>query len=179
VLFYQDKITTNNDMALISAFQEIPKGALVGLLDTIRTRVLNMALEMKDELGGRVNNLSQLSSDDDERVEHTVVTNIYGGTNVIASGNAIINANINQTSISQGDWGHLAQVLRGSGLQTSSLDELKSAIQEDGTGSIGGKIMAWIKNAAPAVLAGGVKIGASAAESFLVALLKQYLGLPS
>lgn len=39
--------------------------------------------------------------------------------------------------------------------------------------------MAWTKNAAAGMLAGGMRIGASVTEPLLGALFKQYLGLPS
>jgi hypothetical protein len=37
--------------ALPVLWEEIPRSALVGIVDTIRNRVLNMVLELKSEIG--------------------------------------------------------------------------------------------------------------------------------
>lgn len=111
------------------------------------------------------------------KVEQTVVTNIYGGTNVIAFGRSTVNSTNQQQVIAVGDWEHLTNVLCHSGLPEPEVAELERAIKADGKKNIGAKVSAWIKNAAPEVLAGGVKIGAAAAQSVLTDWLKQYLGL--
>ena len=49
VLYYQDRFVPL--YVLVSAWQEVPKSAIDGVLDTIRTRVLNMALEIRAEVG--------------------------------------------------------------------------------------------------------------------------------
>lgn len=47
--YYQDKLI--QDFICHSAWQEIPVSAVAEMLDTIRNRTLNMALQIKDELG--------------------------------------------------------------------------------------------------------------------------------
>jgi hypothetical protein len=52
VLYYQSRIPfTGQQLNLIAAYQEIPKPTLVEVLDTVRNRVLNVALEIQSELG--------------------------------------------------------------------------------------------------------------------------------
>jgi len=48
-LMYQSKII--DGYSLNRAWQEIPRPSLVGLIETVRNRVLKFALEIKDELG--------------------------------------------------------------------------------------------------------------------------------
>jgi hypothetical protein len=72
--------------ALNRAWQEVPGSVAVGLIDTIKTRVLRLALELKDELGG-VHDDDDLTELPKEKVDQTVINIIYGGTNVIASQN--------------------------------------------------------------------------------------------
>jgi len=65
--------------ALNRAWQEVPGSVFAGLMDTVRTRVLRFALELKDELGlvsGDVNELPR------ETVDRSVVTYILGGVNI-------------------------------------------------------------------------------------------------
>lgn len=49
VLRYQEGLIQG--FALVSAWQEIPKSALIEVVDTVRNRVLNMALEIQAEVG--------------------------------------------------------------------------------------------------------------------------------
>jgi hypothetical protein len=111
------------------------------------------------------------------QVDQTVTTIIYGGTNVIATGQSSVNSTINQQTIANGDWEHLANVLHHSGLPKSKVADLKEAIDADGKKTIGAKVSEWIKNTAPEVLAGGVKIGTAAAQSVLTEWLRQYFGM--
>jgi hypothetical protein len=178
VLYYRDKIPVSDGWALVRAWQEISKSTFVELLGTVRTRVLNMALEISSELGDNDENLKMLTSEKADKVEQTVTTIIYGGTNVITSGHSSVTSTINhQTVIAAGDWQHLATILQNSGVPESKVAELEQSIEADGKKTIGGRVSEWITKAAPEVLAGGVKIGAAAAQSVLTDWLKQYFGL--
>jgi|HubBroStandDraft_5_1064220.scaffolds.fasta_scaffold07499_4 hypothetical protein len=84
---------------------------------------------------------------------------------------------IQQQNIAAGDWEQLAKVLRNSGMSEPELDELSTAITEDGQ-SMGSKVKGWISKNAPRVLSGGVKIGAAIGQTLLTEYLKRYCGLP-
>src|SRR5205085_10947714 len=47
--YYQSELISGH--ALATAWQEVPKSAIAGMVDTIRTRVLTLALELKSEIG--------------------------------------------------------------------------------------------------------------------------------
>jgi AbiTii len=111
--------------ALNRAWQEVPGSVLVGLIDTIRTRVLRFALELKDDLGSVSDNLTELPK---EKVDQHVVTYIFGGTNVIGSRDF---TQIDSIEIREGDWTALAQALDGLGVQNPAISELKSALDHD------------------------------------------------
>lgn len=49
ILYYQQRLLPP-DWALLSAWQEVPDSCIAGVLDTIRTRVLNMGLEIRAEI---------------------------------------------------------------------------------------------------------------------------------
>jgi len=174
VLYYQSKISPG--MSLIAAYQEISRGSLVEMLDAVRNRTLNMALELKTELG-EVQDVSMVSGAHAVQIERVVVSNI-GGNVYVSTGQSNMNATtIQQQSIVAGDWEHLAKVLRNSGLSGPELDELSTAVKEDGR-TMGTKVKGWIAKTAPKVLSGGVKIGAAIGQSLLTEYLKQYCGLP-
>lgn len=177
VLYYQQRIPLQG-YYLISAWQEIPTSAIVGMLDTVRTSVLNMALEIKSEIGETDADLKKIAPQDAKKVDQTVTTYIYGGSVNISTGESAVNtATIQQQqNIVAGDWEHLAKVLRSSGVSEPELRELSKAVEEDGR-TLGSKVKDWITKTAPKVLSGGVKIGATVGQTLLLEYLKQYYGL--
>jgi small subunit ribosomal protein S15 len=110
VLYYQQRIPLQG-YYLISAWQEIPTSAIVGMLDTVRTSVLNMALEIKSEIGETDADLKKIAPQDAKKVDQTVTTYIYGGSVNISTGESAVNtATIQQQqNIVAGDWEHLAK----------------------------------------------------------------------
>jgi hypothetical protein len=173
---YQSKFF-QGDMALINAWQEIPRSVLVQVLDTVRNRTLSMALELKGEIGG-TEDMEEITPSESAKIEQTVVNNIFGGTAYFASGHSTITATTNtQNIISVGDRAQLDSVLKKVGLSDDDLKELTEAEKADGEKKMGTRVMDWIKKNAPKALVGGVKLGADITKEVLVAYLKQYTGL--
>jgi hypothetical protein len=163
-------------MALVNAWQEFPKSAVVELLDTVRNRVLSLALELKGEVGEA--DLNQPSAEATETIDKTVVQQIFGETIYVASGHASIQ--VQNTTLTPGDWNQLAKTLSNSGIAPAEVSELSKAIAVDKTpaGSPpGNKVLDWIKKQAPNVESGGVEIGASVGQSLLTEYLKQHYGI--
>jgi hypothetical protein len=178
VLYYQRRLM--DGYALVSAWQMVPKPSLVELLDTIRNRVLNMALEIKDELGAATN-LRGVSPAEVRKIEQTIVNNIYGGTNYLVSGQSQMTASTTtvHTAIPVGNRQELDAVLLRSGLTPSDLQDLTKAVQADASQKMGSKVTSWVKATAPKVISGGVRIGTTVARELLTEWLKQYFGLTS
>jgi hypothetical protein len=177
VVQYQDELLSA--WTLVSACQKIPKSVIAGISDTVRTRVLNMALEIQTEIGKTDAELEHVTPQAAEKVERSVVNNIYGGNVYVSGGNSTLNATTiqqHQHNIVAGDWEHLSQVLRSAGVSEPELGELSAAVKQDGQ-KWGPKVKDWIAKTAPQVLSGGVKIGASIGQTLLVEYLKQYYGL--
>ena len=132
--------------ALNRAWQEIPGSVLVGLIDTVKTRVLLFALELKDDLESVNENVNELPR---EKVDQQVVTYIFGGTNVIGSRDF---AQIGNIEIKEGDWGSLADALSKVGINDSGIAELKAALDHDADGTsqtqrtLGRRTAAWLKD---------------------------------
>jgi hypothetical protein len=177
VAYYQRKFFTGN-LALIKAWQEVPKNVIVQVLDTVRNRTLKMALELQSELGSQ--DLTKITPAEVAQVDRTVVNNIYGGTNDFASGQSILHANttISQNIICAGDKDELETVLRNSGVSDQDLKQLLDAQEKDGEKTMGSNVLAWIKTTAPKILAGGVQIATDIGQKLLTEWLMQYYGIP-
>jgi hypothetical protein len=171
--FYQDRLS--DDFRLVNAWQEVTKGTIVGLLDVIRTRILEMALEIKSTVGETDDALRHVEPAKVESVNQTIINHI--GTMVVAGGNANVRSNIQNTAIMVGDWKQLEAALKNLSVPDAELTQLSEAVKLDGPQKMGSKTMEWIKTAAPKVLIGGVKVGVEVGKAVLTDLIKRHLGL--
>jgi hypothetical protein len=164
--------------ALNRAWQEIPSSVLLGLIDTVRTRVLRFALELKEDLGSVSENFNALPK---EKVDQQVVTYIFGGTNVIASRDF----QIESIEITQGDWNTLAKALDRVGVRDSAIAELKAALDDDSkdeTGpkpGLGKRTVAWLKDLAKKSGQFALSAGAEVVKKEATKWILGYLGLKS
>ena len=161
------------NFALIRAWQEFPRSVLIGLIDTIKTRVLRFALELRADLGLVSDNLGEVPK---EKIEQLVVNNIYGGNVVISS------RDFTQTSttiINMGDWTALASALEKSGVEGTAIAELKSALDEDSrketSSGIGKRTLGWLKQLGKTTGHVAVGVGTEVAKKWIL----EYLGLKS
>lgn len=177
VAHYQENLMSGG-WQLFSAHQSVPKAVIAGILDTVRTRVLNMALEIQSDVGERDEDLREITPEELKKVDQTIVNNIYGGNVFLSAGQSTMTATSIQQNIIAGDWEHLVRVLQGAGISDPELAELSTANEADGR-TMGVKVKGWIQKTAPKVLSGGVKVGVEVGKSLLLEYLKQYYGLPS
>jgi hypothetical protein len=171
VAYYQRRLM--NNMALQSAYQEVPKTNVVELLDTVRTRVLNLALEIQGEVGDDDPDLKHVPPATENRINQTIVQHIYGGQGFASTGNSTMT--IHQQNLTD-NWENLAAALHGSGVSQGEIAELSHAVKQDGK-KMGPNVMGWIKKTAPNVLTAGVKVGTSIGQQILTGFLKQHFGL--
>jgi len=174
-LYYGRKIY--RDYSLIAAWQTIPNSAIAEVLDAIRNRTLNMALELKSEIGVE-KNLGTISGDKADRINESITQNIFNGPAYFAASGS-------QVTVSQTNHSHavitiatredLDKALHGVGLKSDEITELSSALNDDGA-TVGKSVKAWITKTAPKVLAGGVQMGSEVAKALLSEWVKQSLG---
>ncbi|HEY4901310.1 MAG TPA: hypothetical protein VIH91_10885 [Terriglobales bacterium] len=175
VLYYQERIENSKNMNLVSAYQEVTRGALVEVVDSVRTRVLNMALEIQSEIGERDEDLKRMTPQSAQRVDQTIVQQIFGGNVYVATGQSSMS--VQHQTIAVGDWAQLEQALRNTGLSQLEIEELSTAVKQGDQKPMGTGVMGWIKKNAPKAISGGVKIGAAVGQTLLTEYLKQYYGL--
>lgn len=177
-LLYQKRIRTQNGCFLAHAWQEVGKSSFAALFDAIRNRTLSLALEIRSSIGDKDSTLDSVPPQAAATIDRSITHNIYGGINVIASGHSHVNSILNNATIAAGNKDQLESVLRQAGLPENSLEDLFVAIRDDGgKNKIGARVQSWIKENAPKALVGGIKVGASVAQSVLTSFLLQYYGI--
>jgi hypothetical protein len=177
---YQQKFLKDSDFALNRAWQEIPASIFPAIIDTVRTRVLQFALELRDELGLVDNNVSALPQ---AKVDQSVTTYIFGGTNVIA-GTAHGFTQIGAVNVEIGDIAGLTHALRNLGVPESDVAELKTALETDGEEipadaepTLGRRTAVWLKKLGSKLANAGTQIAVDTAKAEAMRLISQYLGL--
>jgi hypothetical protein len=173
-LYYQSKLS-NRGFVLVNAWLEVPKNVFVELLDTVRNRVLNMALELKTELGESLE-IGQVTPAQVAKANETISQNIFMGPSYFAANNSQVNVHNVSQHITVGNRDELDAVLATAGLNALDLKELSKAIEAD-KNTLGSRIGSWIKDHGPKVVAGGVKLTAEVGRTLLTEWLKQYFGL--
>lgn len=174
VAMYQRKYIQH--YALASAWMPIPGTMMLGMIDTIRTRVLMLCLEIQTELPDDVERPTEAIPA--EKIERMVQINIYGGNNNVGD-----HGTINANTVIAGDLVSLKAALSGLGLGPGDADELKEAVEADAkepgqkTG-LGRRTLEWISKGALAVGKGGLAIGGEVAKATLTAIAMKYAGLP-
>lgn len=171
VTYYQKRFM--DDHALLQAWQDISYGAIVGLVDTVRNRVLNVALDIKSEIGETDAELKKVPSSSQvaEKVNHIIVNHIYGGTVFLGD-----QKTVNVQNISAGNWEDLKKALQLRGIQDAEIGELSEAIEQDGK-TLGVKVKAWVAKNANKVWDHGLQLGTSVGTAVLTEYAKRYLGL--
>jgi hypothetical protein len=124
IAMYQDKFI--DGYALVQAWQEIPPGVIVSLVDSVRNRVLGFALELQGELGAVSDKVEELPK---AKVEQAVTNIIFGGTNII--GGVVQDVSqIGNISIQVGNFAALVAALKSIGVGEADVAALKSAIKK-------------------------------------------------
>jgi hypothetical protein len=132
-LYYQNRLPMTGGVVLMDAWQEIPRSAITELLDTVRNRALNLALELKDEVGDDDAALKQHPQTTTALVERTVFQNVIGDV-YIATDRASIQ--VQKNTLTPGDWTQLAKALDSAGIapsEASSLTTIAVIVDADGT----------------------------------------------
>lgn len=176
VLYYQQKLI--DGYGLVSAWLAISKNAIVGLLDSVRNRTLNLALQIKDELGTSYTDLRKIDLKEKQASIQNIIFQNTGGSTNVAFGEASVDASGQvQVVINLGDRKALDEILTKAGLDAGALQKLTEAMQEDGGKRLGPKVCEWVKTNAGRILSGGVKVGVTIGQQLLTEWLKQHYGI--
>ena len=134
------------NMQCLNAWQEIPRGAVVAIVENVRNRILNFVLDIWKEAPDAGENLPDVQKVSNKRVNQIFNIEIMGNVANLASGSN----SITQTAYSglvPGDFDALRAHLLSHGIGKIDIDELEVAVKDDkpGTGSSWGKkVSSWI-----------------------------------
>lgn len=175
---YQTSFMQNESWVLNRAHQVIPRACLVNLVECVRNRVLEFALEIRNEVGSSDPTPNTPSPAD---VEKYVTNIIYGGTNVFGGsiGGDVIHG-ANQTIV-KGDFATLSGALKQIGFPDASIGELKAALAADAAAGhktdIGPRADGWLKTTIKALGRGTLKVGTDVATKVATAAVLTFLGV--
>jgi hypothetical protein len=168
------------NMACVTAWQEIPRGGIVGLIDSVRNKVLSFAIDIErlsPNAGESSLGEAMISS---EKVQQVFHTTIYGNVGNVAPGASHLEQTVGAL-VTQGDYVALTQQLKGLGITEPEIAELKDAMTADQSGGharIGKRIGAWLGRMVGRAGEGALKVSVQTATALLPKLISGYLGLP-
>ena len=178
VAFFGQKIYQG--MNCLSAWKVIPYNALVALVDTIKTRVLNFALEIEGEApdaGEAPPNTPPLPQ---EKVSQVFNTYISGNVQNVAAGSRHV-TQTGSVAVHAGDLESLRNHLASTGIEAHDISELEHAIAEDegarGVPALGERVQAWIGKMVGKAASGAWSVSTSVAGTVLGKALSKYFGL--
>lgn len=161
-------------------WQELPKAAVVGFIDTVKTRVLSMALEIEAEnpAAGEIAGSSMQISE--AKVSQIFNTNIYGGQvgNVAAGGSGVVQkASI---KVVQGDLASLRSNLASIGVALEDVSALEIALEGDkaaGSPGLGERVSQWLSRLGKRAQEAGADAGTQVVAGLAVQAILAYLGI--
>jgi AbiTii-like protein len=154
VVRYADSVYEN--MSMMHASKVIPRGAVIGIVDGVRNRLLSFALEL-EAVAPEAGDADTTTVPPNATVTQVFNNTIFGGQAVIA-GHSVDHAALSM-AVPNG-WPDLRGTLENMGVPGTELEELLGAIQKDE--GIGHETQNWIGRLASKVglgaitLAGGV-----------------------
>lgn len=171
------------DMQCIYAWKEIPFGAVVHLLDAVKTRILGFAIDLEREAPNAgdtpIGSLPPLSN---EKMTQIFNNNISGNVGNISNSGE----NYSQTattSIQSGNWDSLSQQLLELGLKPmdfdgmrTELDLVATSVSEQEKSNVAS---GWIGRLIGKVVDGTSGVGFEVAAAGVAKAIAAYLGLPS
>lgn len=154
-------------------------GAFEQILVQVRSRLLEFCLKIDDKLPRHLTP-EQVKEKAEELSSNEIFRNaIFGDNATIVIGSGQISGVKNK--VVKNDLGSLEQFLSGHGIAKSDIDELRSAIEEDGPqrSGIGQEVSTWIGKMLAKAGAGTWDISVGAAGALLAGAISAFYGLAS
>ncbi len=181
ILYYQQK-EIYQGYALSDAWQVITTTAILGILEDIRTRVLEFVITIEKELDIDImdydNNKKPLETPAQEKVGQRFNMTINGGSN-FAFGNSGT-PNQQTIQVQPGDLQSLKEKLAQLGVPDVFLNDLDTALAKDADSEEqpGLYVNSWFGRLMSKVGTGAVQLAGTAATTVVMAEVRRFLGLP-
>ena len=178
IVFYQRK-EIYQGMVLSSAWRTLTKPSISGILDNIRTRILEFALRIEQELSSVSNKMSKdqkLIKPNSERILQIFNNTIYSGN--VSVGNI---GNISQTinKKNKGNFDQLKKYFTEIGLTETLINELKKSLNKDVSSKTlpGRNTSNWISKVMVLIGKGTISLTTNTAASLISTAILKYLGI--
>lgn len=167
------------DMQCISAWKMIPGMTIPRILNTVRNRVLDFALNIEKEFPDAGEDAAKHSTSDQSRFQQIFNTTVYGGAaNIVGQASR---SNIAATNVATGDWNSLRDALKALEASAADIKDLKNALDHEkkppGRDRFGPKVAGWIGKMATKSASGTWKIASGLALNILTRLISEYYGI--
>ena len=165
---------------LLQAWQLVTPAMIVGILDTIRNRILNFVLEI-ESAAPDAGEGTLPPTFTPEKVGNVFHTNIYGNVANLAAGGTDFKQETTIT-VAREDWDSLCQYLMALDISPDDIQNLKEAIKKEPkakSSRFGKGVGAWIGDMVSKSVQGLWKVSAPIASTLLTKAISQYYGLPS
>jgi hypothetical protein len=168
-------------MVLYAAWQTVAKATVIGIVDTVRNRVLEFALRLEKEAPA-----AGEPGEPGSAVPTATVTHLYQTIiNAPVMGNVATGKSVVQTAgsinVAAGDLQALRRALNDFGIPDKDVKDLESAIEHDPPApTLEGKpkTTAWLATIAGRVFSGALKLSKDITVDLLAQVVGQYLGIP-
>lgn len=168
------------DFVLVQAHQVIPRNAIVSVIETVRNRVLNFALEIEAADPAAGDALPGSQPLPPQKVTQIFNNYISGNVGNIASGSSAVRQ-VAHINVSIGDKVALKKALKSLGVSDADIKDLEIAIKMEPpakSGHFGEKISGWLGKMITKSAQGLLKVSTEVAAETLSTAIKSYCGLP-
>ncbi len=166
------------DMTLFHAWKLISPASVIGIIETVRNRILNFVLEIESAApdAGETTSPPALTP---EQVGSVFNTYIMGNVGNVASGSSHVEQHATVT-INQGDFDSLSKFLKSLGVDESDVAELRHAIEAEPTvmkTGFGKRVAVWIGGMVAKSAQGLWQVATTTASAVLTQAISQYYGM--
>lgn len=161
-------------MMLLSANQTVPRNHIRGIIDSVRTTALQLALDL-EEISPEAGEPGGPTTDNPEvrQVTNNFNFTIHGDGNNIAAGSEIHQ----KSKVTKGDLAGLRKAASELGLEKAGLEALEAAVTEDGD-SLGKHTSSFLDRVRGGAYSLGAGVASNVAADQLMQLVGAFFGFP-
>lgn len=166
-------------LILMEAWNVVPVSFIVGILDTVRNRILNFALEVEEQNPRAGDVASPSTPISPSKIQQIFNTTIHGSVGNMATGSSYFSQTAT-IKVNKGNFKELTNCLKDLGLDDHEIRELQTAIRSDGQpkqNNFGEKVAEWFGKAVSKSAQGLLKVGADVASKVISEAILRYYGL--
>jgi len=175
----EGKFAKGAHVVIHAIWQSVSTAAIVGIIDTVRNRVLEFSLR----LGQQIPELLEQPADAPPPQAVDAAQTIYNQVFVYGNNTgAITNASpaaISTTHVQSGDLRTLIETLAQLGIPKGELTELEKAIEDEKNVTLGPKVRGWLTKASSATASGAWKVASGVGVNVISKSVLAYFGIPS